>query len=141
MGKARQKTQHKEEKDGATQKLKDTIRRLESDIRKLKSEVKTYELAFEKNIAFLKDKTKDLTLKDLIKGAKKEQSLLDIENTKEISMKEMAEKWKCKTCDHGVLRFVKIPRQDGTFYIRKCDNNKCKYSTRLKRYTDDVEIV
>lgn len=133
MSKSRKpKAQFKEEKDGTVQKLKDTIRRLQSDNRKLKSELATFEAAFEKNIQFLKGKTKDLTLKELIDGAKKEQSLIQIEDT-------VKKNWECKTCNEGNLKLIKIPRQDGMFYIRKCDNPRCKYSTRLKRFSDEVQ--
>lgn len=128
------KATYKEEKDGQVQKLKDTIRRLQSDNRKLKSELATYEAAFQKNIQFMKGKTKDLTLKDLIEGAKNDLTLEQIEEVK-------AEKnWDCKTCGEGQLKLIKIPRQDGLFYIRKCDNPRCKYATRLKRFSDDVEV-
>lgn len=140
MSRGKHRASHKEEKDGSVQKLKNTIRRLQSDIKKLKSEIATYEAAFQKNIQFLKGKTKDLTVQELIKGAKKEQNLSQIEVDKEVNFNALEKKWGCKTCDNGVLRFVKIPRQDGTFYIRKCDNAKCKYATRLKKLTDDVEV-
>jgi Sec-independent protein translocase protein TatA len=140
VGNGKHRAKFKEEKDGATQKLKDTIRRLQSDVKKLKSEIATYEAAFQKNIQFLKGKTKDLSVKELIEGAQKNQNLTQIEDTKTVSLADLEKKWKCKSCNEGILRFVKIPRQDGVFYIRKCDHKKCSYATRLKKFDSDVEV-
>lgn len=142
MGKHRAK--FKEAKDGDTQKLKNTVRRLQSDIRKLKSELATYEAAFQKNITFLKGKTKDLTVEQLIAGAKKEQNLKQIEDTKEETYNEFKQKWKCFHCDDstraGILKLTVITRHDGKFYYRRCNAEKCGYRTDLKPLTDDVEI-
>lgn len=142
MGKdRRQRTKFKEEKDGELQKLKDANRKLKSQVNQLKSEVATYKAAFEKNIEFLKGKTKDLSLKDLINGAKKEQNLQQIEDTKELTFKEMEAKWKCFQCEIGIMKLIVINRQDGKFYMRACSNTaKCKNRTELKTLTDDVEI-
>lgn len=140
MKKGRRTTYAEKERDGEVKRLKDANRRLKSENEKLKSELKTYEAAFQKNIQFLKGKTKDLTVEQLIEGAKKEQNLKEIETEKELTFKEMEDKWRCKLCSRGRLVFIKIPRQDGTFYIRKCDNPKCKKVTRLKRFDEKVEI-
>jgi plasmid rolling circle replication initiator protein Rep len=139
LAKGRPRAKFKEEKDGETQKLRDTIRRLQSDNRKLKQEIATYEAAFQKNIQFLKGKTKDLSVEDLIEGAKKEQTLKQIEDTKELTFKEMEAKWKCNSCDVGVLKLIIVTRPDGRFYMRKCGN--CPKRTDLKPYHDKVEGV
>lgn len=142
MSKGRPKANHREEKDGEVQKLRNTIRRLQSDIRKLKSELTTYEAAFQKNIQFLKGKTKDLTVTELIAGAKKEQTLAQIENNKELTFKEMEKRWKCHRCNEGVMKITVINRQDGKWYFRSCTNvtGKCKHRTELKPFNEDVEI-
>lgn len=140
MGKGKPKANHREEKDGETQKLRNTIRRLQSDIRKLKSELSTYEVAFQKNIQFLKGKTKDLTVQELIEGAKKEQNLGQIENTKELTFKDMEKRWKCHKCNSGVMKLTVINRQDGRWYFRSCTDTKCKNRTELKPFNDEVEI-
>lgn len=70
----------KEAKDGEISKLKDKIRRLESDKRKLISEVKTLEAALLENLKFMKGSTKDVSVEDLIKGAKKKQTLKEVKD-------------------------------------------------------------
>lgn len=141
MGKGKHRAKFKETKDGEVGKLKDTIRRLKSDITKLKSEIATYEAAFQKNITFLKGKTKDLTVEQLIAGAKKNQNLKQIEDAKTETYQEFKQKWKCHTCNVGVMKITVLTRQDGKFYFRACTNTKdCKNRTELKPFTDDVEI-
>jgi predicted nuclease with TOPRIM domain len=140
VGKGKPKAKFREEKDGEVQKLKDTIRRLKSDNTKLKSELKTYEAAFQKNIQFLKGKVKDVPLKDLLEAAKKEQTLKQLEDTKELTFKQMEEKWKCFQCGIGVMKITVITRQDGKHYFRRCTAEKCGHRTELKPFTDDVEI-
>lgn len=137
--KGKSRTYPEKERDSEIEKLRTANRRLKSDNEKLKSELKTYEQAFNENIQFLKGKTKDLSLSELLEGAKKKQKLVDIEKQKEVTYKEFENRWKCKTCLLGTLVLIKIPRQDGLFYIRKCNNPKCKYATRLKKFTEEVE--
>jgi hypothetical protein len=139
VGKGKHRSKFKEEKSGEVQKLKDTIRRLKSDITKLKSELSTYEAAFQKNIVFLKGKTKDLTVEELIAGANKGQSLKQIEDTKQETYQEFKEKWKCHSCGLGIMKITVITRQDGKWYFRKCTDQKCTNRTELKPFTDDVE--
>jgi uncharacterized FlaG/YvyC family protein len=91
------------ERDGEIKRLKDALKRKEKEIEKLKSELRTYEAAFQKNIQFLKGKTKDLSLQELLDGAKKEQNLKQIEGTVEIKFKELEEKWKCHKCGIGIM--------------------------------------
>lgn len=107
---------------------------------KLKSELKTYEQAFQKNIQFLKGKTKDLSLQELLTGAKKEQNLTKIEAVKEETYQEFKQKWKCFTCGTGIMKITVISRPDGKFYYRRCTGEKCGHRTELKPFTDDVEI-
>ena len=143
MGKSQPRTlRHKEEKDGEIKRLKNTIRRLESDKRKLLSEVKTLEEAFGKNIQFLKGKTDGLTLNELIKAAKNEQSLEQVENEKEQKFSDMEKKWKCFDCENGLLKIIKYNNRDGEHYFRLCSNHpKCKKRTKPKKWHDNVEGI
>lgn len=140
MGKGKPKAQYREEKDGTIQKLKDANRRLKSENMRLKSEIATYEAAFKKNIEFLKGKTKDLKLEELLEGAKKEQTLKQIEDTKEETYQEHKAKWKCFQCGQGVMKITVITRIDGKHYFRRCNQNGCNHRTELKPFTDDVEL-
>lgn len=140
MSKGKPRANYREEKDGQVAKLKKALRRLESDNKKLRSELATYEAAFKKNIEFLKGKTKDLTLQELLEGAKKEQNLVKIEQVKEETYQEHKQRWKCHVCNAGVMKITVIQRQDGKHYFRKCNQPPCVNRTELKPFTDDVEI-
>lgn len=133
------RAQYKESKDGEVEKLKNANRRLKNDIIKLKSENETYRIAFEKNIQFLKGKVKDISLEELVAGAKKDQPLEKIEQVKEETYQEHKAKWKCFQCNEGVMKITVISRQDGKFYFRKCNQPKCSNRTELKPFTEDVE--
>lgn len=140
MGKGKHRAGHKEEKDGALQKLRNANRRLKSENEKLKAELSTYEAAFQKNISFLKGKVKDLTVEELIAGAKKDQNLATIEVVKEETYQEHKAKWKCHICGQGLMKLTVVTRQDGKWYFRKCNQPKCVNRTDLKQFNDDVEI-
>ena len=140
MGKSRNRTlRHKEEKDGEVKRLKNVIRRLESDKKKLLSEVRTLEEAFGKNIQFLKSKTDGLSVTELIKAAKKEQTLEEIENEKQQKFSDLEKKWKCFKCDIGLMKLLIYTNREGTQYLRKCSNPKCLNRTKPKPYNDGVE--
>ena len=85
----------KEEKSGEIKKLKGIIKKLEHEITRLKSELKTYNRAFEKNIEFLKKGTNDLSLEELIEGAKNDLNLKEIKEDKKYTMAELTAKWMC----------------------------------------------
>lgn len=140
VGKSKHKTFRKEEKDGEVQRLKQALKRKDKEIEKLKSEMRTYEAAFQKNITFLKGKTKDIDLQDLLNGAKKDLNLKQIEDTKEETYQEFKQKWKCFSCNLGIMKITIISRQDGKFYFRRCTEPKCGHRTELKQFTEDVEI-
>ena len=141
MKKGRHRTYAEKERDGEIKRLKDALRRKDKEIERMKSELKTYSAAFEKNIQFLKGKTKDLTLQELIDGAKKEQNLKQIEVEKEITFKDMEKKWKCFKCGTGVMRIITYMRPDGRWYIRKCSNSQCVNRTKAQPWSDEVEGV
>lgn len=128
------------ERDSEVTRLRQALKRALKENDKLKNELKTYENAFQKNIQFLKGKTKDLTLQELLDGAKKEQSLSKIEHTKEETYQEHKSKWKCFDCNIGVMKIVIVPRHDGKFFIRCCNNEACKRRTDLKPFNEKVEI-
>jgi len=140
VAKGKHRTYADKERDGEIKRLKDALKRKDREIEKFKSELKTLEAAFQENIRFLKGKTAKLDLQELLKGAQKEQSLKQIETEKEITFKELEDKWKCHKCTKGILKFIKIPRQDGIFYMRKCNNPNCKHTTRLKKWETTVEV-
>ena len=140
MKKGKGRSYPEKEKDSEVQRLKQALKRKDKEMEKLKSELKTYEAAFQKNIQFLKGKTKDLSLQDLLAGAKKEQNLKQIETSKEETYQEHKARWKCFDCNIGIMKIIVVPRQDGRYYIRCCNNDLCKKRTELKPFTDDVEV-
>ena len=138
MGKSNKHCE-KEEKDGNTAKLKRHIHHLEKENKKLKSELRTYERVFAKNITFLKEKTRGLSLEDLISGANAELNAQQITEQKVQNFEDMQKKWKCFQCEEGLLKMIIIPRGDGNSYFRQCNNLKCKHRTELKEYTEEVD--
>ena len=72
------KIPNNEAKDGTVQKLKKRIKRLETENSKLKSELRSYDRAFKKTTKFLKGQTNDVSLNDLVKGAKEDKSLEEV---------------------------------------------------------------
>lgn len=142
MKKGRRTTYAEKERDGEVKRLKDANRRLKSENEKLKSQLKTYEAAFQKNIQFLKGKTKDLTVEQLIEGAKKEQNLKEIETEKEMTFKEMESKWKCHSCKKGVMKLIVYTRHDGKWYIRSCTNKPtCTNRTKAQPWNNGVDGI
>jgi len=140
VGKGKSRSYPEKEKDSEVQRLKNALKRKDKEMEKLKSELRTYEAAFQKNIQFLKGKTKDLSLQELLDGAKKEQNLTKIEKVKEETYQEFKQKWKCFQCNTGIMKLTVMPRQDGKYYFRACTNDKCKHRTELKPFTDEVEM-
>lgn len=141
MAKNKHLSYPEKERDGEIKRLKDALKRKEKELEKLKSELKTYEAAFQKNIQFLKGKTKDLSLQELLDGAKKERNLKEIEVDKEIKFKELEEKWKCHKCGIGVMKLIVYNRPDGKWYLRKCNQGKCENRTDAKPFHDQVEGI
>jgi ribosomal protein S20 len=125
-----------EAKDGAIGKLKRHIYKLEKENAKLKSELRTYQRAFEKNITFLQEKTGDLSLEDLIEGAKEDLTLKEIKKETAYRFEDLKRKWACYKCNEGVLRLMIIP---GNRYFRKC--SICDNRTEAKEYTEEVEGI
>lgn len=137
LGKHRE--HNNEPKDGETAKLKRHIRHLEKENKKLKSELRSYEKALAKNITFLKEKTNDLTLEELIKGANEELNLKQIKKESFDSFEMMKKKWSCYICDAGIMKFIVIPHGDSQHYFRKCSNPKCVNRTEAKELTEEVD--
>lgn len=129
----------KEEKSGEVKKLKAHIRKLEHEISRLKSELKTYDRAFQKNLVFLKEKTDELTVEELIKGAEQELSLKQIKDDKKDRFAELERKWKCFQCHEGILRLIIVPGAETNRYFRKC--SMCENRTGVKEYTEEVEGI
>lgn len=137
MGKGKHRIYGSEEKDATTKKYKDHIRKLENEITKLKSQLRTYDRAFTKNVMFLKEKTNDLTVEDLIAGAEKELTLKVIKDEKKDKFAEMERKWKCFQCNEGIMKLIIVPGIETNRYFRKC--SMCVHRTEVKEYTEDVE--
>lgn len=138
MAKGRRVDTRKEAKNGDIERLRKIIRRLESDKRKLLSEIKTLEKAFENNIRFLRGKTKDLSVEELIDASNKEMSLKDIEDSKKQTIESLTDKWRCHQCETGVLKLLIFSNRAGKFYFRICSNEKCRKRTKVQPYTDEV---
>ena len=137
MGKS--KDYKKEPKDGEVKKLKAHIRHQDKEIARLKSELRTTERAFQKNIVFLKEKTNELSMDDLIKGAEQELSLKQIKNDKTDRFSELERKWRCHKCQEGILRLIIVPGLETNRYFRKC--SLCENRTQVKEYTEEVEGI
>ena len=127
-------------KDGEVTRLRKVIKRLQGEKQKLISQISTLTHAFDKNVKFLKGVTRDFTVNELISSAKKELCLKNIMLEKE-TLPSLEEKWKCHTCNVGVMKLLIFTVKDTTSYFRKCSNQKCTNRTKPQTYTDDVEGV
>ena len=108
--------------------------------KKLKSELRTYDKAFNKNIVFLKEKTNDVCLEDLIKGANAELALKDIKANVIHKFEDLKKKWQCHVCTEGLMKLIIIPNGlGGSRYYRNCSNPKCLNRTEVKEYTEEVD--
>lgn len=139
MGKSNRNCDKDTAKDGEVGRLKRHIHHLEKENKKLKSELRSYEKALSKNITFLKEKTSDLSLEDLITGANNELNLQQIKKASFDEFSVMKRKWACYKCEIGIMKFIVIPRGDANHYFRKCSNPRCDNRTELKELTDDVD--
>ena len=138
MGKSKHRECNVEHKDGEIGRLKRRIARLENENSMLKSQLKTYDRAFHKNIKFLKGKTDDLSLEELIKGAQEELTVNEIKMEKQYRFEDLKAKWKCFSCNEGVLKIFIIP---GNRYFRKC--TMCDHRTEAQNYEniEDIEGI
>lgn len=136
---AKDKDFKKEPKDGEIKKLKAHIRHQDKEIARLKSELRTYDRAFQKNLVFLKEKTIDLSVEDLIKGAEEELTLKQIKDDKKDRFSEIQRKWKCHKCEDGILRLIIVPGIETNRYFRKC--SMCSHRTKVQEYTENVEGI
>ena len=138
MGKSKHREYNNEAKDGETGRLKRRIARLEKENSILKSQLRTYDKAFHKNIRFLKGKTDDLSLEELIKGAQEELTVNEIREDRRYRFEDLKAKWKCFQCNEGVLRILMIP---GNRYFRKC--TICDHRTEAQVYEniEDIEGI
>jgi hypothetical protein len=126
-------------KDGQTAKLKRRIHHLEKENKQLKSELRSYEKALSKNITFIKEKSRGLSLEDLIAGANADLNLQQITDEKIDLFKDLKKKWECNVCNTGIMKFIVIPRGNDNYYFRKCSVPNCKNRTEAKILTDNVD--
>lgn len=136
MGKSKHKEHNVEAKDGEIGRLKRRIRHLEHENSRLKSELRTYDKAFDKTVRFMKEKTKNLSVEDLIKGAERELTLEAIKDDKTHRFEDLKAKWQCFKCQEGVLKLIVIP---GNRYFRKC--SMCDNRTEVQELHEDVEGI
>ena len=143
MGKAKHRTYPEKERDSEIKRLKDALKRKDKEMDRLKSELKTLEKAFEANVKFLRGKTAKLDLQELLNGARKEQSLKEIETEKEVTFKELEDRWKCHSCGTGVMKLIVFGQANGTKkYIRACSNKgKCQNRTEPQEWHESVEGI
>lgn len=139
MGKSKHNDYSHEPKDGEKAKLKRHIHHLEKEIKRLKSELRTYEKALATNVVFLKEKTKNLTLEELIQGAQEELNLQQIKEVKIDKFEEMKQKWACFECNVGIMKFISFPKGPEIYYFRKCSNPRCNHRTEGKLLTEEVD--
>jgi hypothetical protein len=125
----------KEERSGNEKRLKGQIKRLEHENNRLKSELRTLEVALGKNVMFLKTKTRNYTVEELIQGAQDEMNLEQIDEVKDKTFDANIERWKCFKCNDGVIKLIIVPNNR---YLRKCSH--CEYRTVVKEYTEEVEL-
>lgn len=126
----------KEEKSAEVKKLKGHIRNLEHEIKRLKSELKTYDAAFMRSVTFLKDKTEELTVEELIEGAKNKQNVGEIKVEKKDKFEDLKQKWKCFECNEGILKLIIVPNNR---YFRKC--SCCEKRTEVKEIEGNLEGI
>lgn len=124
----------KEEKSGNEKRLKGQIKRLEHENNRLKSELRTLEVALGKNVMFLKTKTRNYTVEELIQGAQDEMNLEQIDDAKDKTFDVNIARWKCFSCNDGLLKLIIVP---GNRYLRKCSN--CTHRTDVQELTDEVD--
>jgi hypothetical protein len=97
-------------------------------------------------------------LKRQVSALRKQISRLDVDrynNVKELLEKQAnddayeyvhkekqkaEQQWRCYSCGSGVLRTKRMHRRDGSFYYRKCDNEKCTNRTNTKPIPPDGKI-
>lgn len=139
MGNGNRIKRRKEPRDGEVARLKNIIRRLESDKRKLLSEVRTLEQAFGNTVTFLRGKTKDLSLEQLIQAANNQEGLSEIANKQKSTTDDLLKKWACHNCDTGVMRLTIFTNREGSFYFRNC--TQCANRTKVKPYNDKITGV
>lgn len=133
---ANNKDFQKEEKSGNEKRLKGQIKRLEHEVKRLKSELRTLEVALGKNVLFLKSKTKQYSVEELIQGAQEEMNLEQIGEASQHTFNAIAERWKCYVCNEGLLKLIIVPQNR---YFRKCTTKDCPQRTEVKQYTEEVE--
>lgn len=139
MGKGRNQDFSTDEKSGQVATLKRRVHHLEKENKQLKSELRSYEKALAKNVTFLKEKTTNLSLEDLIAGANDELNLQQIKDKKVDTFDEMKKKWNCYECNIGIMKFIVVPKGEDNHYFRRCSNPKCLHRTELKLLTEEVD--
>lgn len=132
---ANNKDYPKEDKSANEKRLKGQIKRLEHENKRLKSELRTLEVALGRNVMFLKNKTKQYTVEELIQGAQDEMNLEQIGESKDKTFDANIERWKCRKCSDGLLKLIIVPSNR---YFRKC--NSCTHRTEIQELNDEVDL-
>lgn len=120
----------REDKSAEVKKLKGHIRTLEHEIKRLKSELKTYDNIFAKQVTFIKEKSRGLSVEDMIIGAQKNHTLDDIIDQKVETFDNLKQHWKCHNCE-GIFKLIIVPNNR---YFRRC--SLCEKRTEIKSYEE-----
>ena len=120
------KEPRKEAKDGAVEKLKRRIKRLEKDNDKLKSEVRTLEAYKNLTDTYLEGKLDGVPVERVIQGVKKKDSLRKIKKDKVIVN---------DACPRCLTQLIKVPFRSGV--VKLCSN--CDYKVTIKGIEDETE--
>jgi predicted nuclease with TOPRIM domain len=120
------KEPRKEAKDGAVEKLKRRIKRLEKENDKLKSEVRTLEAYRELTDTYVGGKLDGVPVERVIQGVKKKESLRKIKVNKVIVN---------DACPKCLTQLIKVPFINGV--VKICNN--CEYRETLKGIENETE--
>ena len=63
----------------------------------------------------------------------------DIEMNKKQTHSKMRREYGYRTCSEGYMLIVRISRQDGDFFFRRCSDDKCSARTVLEPWNDEVK--
>lgn len=109
----------------------DDLDRLKYENKKLKRQIS----ALRKQISRL-DIDRYNNIKELLDKQENEDAQEYVQKEKD----KAEQQWRCWQCGHGILRTHRMHRRDGSFYYRKCDNEKCDNRTKTKPIPADGKL-
>lgn len=117
--------------------MKNHIRKIERENNRLKSEIKTLEAGFKSSLTYIDQELKSFDVLDIVEYFAKKTKTKKSERT-DNTLTELKDKWVCHQCSKGIIKLIKVPRPDGVWYFRKC--NECTNRTEMKPYNDAIEV-